>query len=82
MPGSKVVCAVVPYDVTDILTGQIRIFKARAGIFLDVVLFIAVLLGGLFYASKKGYMTNDQNLQFGSRNSGGIRCLREVSREL
>ncbi len=52
------IMAFVVFDVDFVLllpwAGSVR--ALGAGIFLDVVLFIAVLLGGLFYASKKGYM--------------------------
>ena len=50
--------AFVVFDVDFILllpwAGYVR--ALGTGVFLDVVLFIAIMLGGLFYASKKGYM--------------------------
>jgi NADH-quinone oxidoreductase subunit A len=52
------VMAFVVFDVDFILllpwAGSVR--ALGIGIFLDVVLFIAIMLTGLFYASKKGYM--------------------------
>jgi NADH:ubiquinone oxidoreductase subunit 3 (subunit A) len=52
------VMAFVVFDVDFILllpwAGSVRVLGI--GIFLDVILFIAIMLTGLFYASKKGYM--------------------------
>lgn len=52
------VMAFVVFDVDFLLllpwAGSVR--TLGTGVFLDVVLFIAIMLGGLFYASKKGYM--------------------------
>jgi NADH:ubiquinone oxidoreductase subunit 3 (subunit A) len=52
------IMAFVVFDVDFILllpwAGSVK--SLGAGIFLDVVLFVAIMLAGLFYASKKGYM--------------------------
>lgn len=52
------VMAFVVFDVDFILllpwAGSVR--TLGVGVFLDVLLFIAIMLAGLFYASKKGYM--------------------------
>jgi|YelNatPaOPRAMG01_1025707.scaffolds.fasta_scaffold03327_9 NADH-quinone oxidoreductase subunit A len=52
------VMAFVVFDVDFVLllpwAGSVR--ALGIGIFADVVIFIAIMLAGLFYASKKGYM--------------------------
>ncbi len=52
------IMAFVVFDVDFVLllpwAGSVK--ALGVGIFLDIVLFIAILLGGLFYASRKGYM--------------------------